>query len=204
MSAVTLKQAAVDTFHETLAQTLLIFICFFVVFACTLAFGVTYNAARIALSERGRELATLRVLGFTRGGDLLHPAGRDRLADLHRAAAGLRCWATASRALIAQRLQDRAVPDPDGDPARDLRPGRARSAWRRRCFPRSCVRRRLDTPGPDRRAEDPGVTRKRRRPTWHFPHRPAACCSGCPCRSSAALALALAVPAAGRAGGPGR
>jgi putative ABC transport system permease protein len=63
---VTLKQAAVDTFYETLAQTLLIFIGFFVVFACTLAFGVTYNAARIALSERGRELATLRVLGFTR------------------------------------------------------------------------------------------------------------------------------------------
>jgi putative ABC transport system permease protein len=37
-----------------------------VFFACTLAFGVTYNAARIGLSERGRELATLRVLGFTR------------------------------------------------------------------------------------------------------------------------------------------
>ncbi|MDH5275224.1 MAG: ABC transporter permease [Gammaproteobacteria bacterium] len=66
VSAVTLKQAAVDTFYETLAQTLLIFIGFFVVFACTLAFGVTYNSARIALSERGRELATLRVLGFTR------------------------------------------------------------------------------------------------------------------------------------------
>jgi putative ABC transport system permease protein len=61
-----LKEAAVATFHETLAKTLLIFIGFFVVFACTLAFGVTYNAARIALSERGRELATLRVLGFTR------------------------------------------------------------------------------------------------------------------------------------------
>lgn len=61
-----LKEAAVATFHDTLAKTLLIFIGFFVVFACTLAFGVTYNAARIALSERGRELATLRVLGFTR------------------------------------------------------------------------------------------------------------------------------------------
>jgi len=66
VSAVTLKQAAVDTFYDTLAKTLYIFVGFFVVFACTLAFGVTYNAARIALSERGRELATLRVLGFTR------------------------------------------------------------------------------------------------------------------------------------------
>jgi putative ABC transport system permease protein len=66
VSSVTVKDAAVATFHDTLAKTIMIFISFFVVFACTLAFGVTYNAARIALSERGRELATLRVLGFTR------------------------------------------------------------------------------------------------------------------------------------------
>lgn len=65
-SSVTVKDAAITTFHETMAQTLLIFVSFFVGFACTLAFGVTYNAARIALSERGRELATLRVLGFSR------------------------------------------------------------------------------------------------------------------------------------------
>ncbi len=66
LSFINLKDAAVRTFHETMARTLLIYISFFVVFACTLAFGVTYNAARISLSERGRELATLRVLGFTR------------------------------------------------------------------------------------------------------------------------------------------
>jgi putative ABC transport system permease protein len=66
VSTVTLRDAAVQTFHETMARTLLIYVSFFVVFACALAFGVTYNTARIALSERGRELATLRVLGFTR------------------------------------------------------------------------------------------------------------------------------------------
>jgi len=66
VSSVTLRDAAVRTFHETMARTLLIYVSFFVVFACALAFGVTYNAARIALSERSRELATLRVLGFTR------------------------------------------------------------------------------------------------------------------------------------------
>jgi putative ABC transport system permease protein len=33
--------------------------------ACIIALGVVYNSARIALSERGRELASLRVLGFT-------------------------------------------------------------------------------------------------------------------------------------------
>ncbi len=66
VASVTVKDAAVRTFHETMAKTLMIFISFFVVFSCTLAFGVTYNAARISLSERSRELATLRVLGFTR------------------------------------------------------------------------------------------------------------------------------------------
>jgi len=66
VSAVMMRRAAVDTFHETLARTLMIFVSFFSVFSCTLAFGVVYNTARIALSERGRELATLRVLGFTR------------------------------------------------------------------------------------------------------------------------------------------
>lgn len=37
-----------------------------IVFSVIIAFGVVYNAARIALAERGYELATLRVLGFTR------------------------------------------------------------------------------------------------------------------------------------------
>ena len=66
ISSVMLREAAVSTFHETLAQTLLIYISFFAMFACALGFGVVYNSTRIALSERGRELATLRVLGFSR------------------------------------------------------------------------------------------------------------------------------------------
>ena len=35
-------------------------------FAIIVAFGVVYNNARISLAERARELATLRVIGFTR------------------------------------------------------------------------------------------------------------------------------------------
>jgi putative ABC transport system permease protein len=35
-------------------------------FACIIAAGIVYNGARVALSERGRELASLRVLGFSR------------------------------------------------------------------------------------------------------------------------------------------
>jgi putative ABC transport system permease protein len=36
-------------------------------FAGIIAFGVVYNNARISLAERSRELATLRVIGFSRG-----------------------------------------------------------------------------------------------------------------------------------------
>jgi putative ABC transport system permease protein len=36
------------------------------VLGAVINFGVVYNAARVSLSERGRELASLRVLGFTR------------------------------------------------------------------------------------------------------------------------------------------
>jgi putative ABC transport system permease protein len=66
VSGISLRTAAVDIFRDTLAETIYIFIGFFVAFSCTLAFGVVYNTVRIALSENARELATLRVLGFTR------------------------------------------------------------------------------------------------------------------------------------------
>jgi len=67
VSAVMVKQAALDAFFETVGGNIMIFIAMFTGFAIALAFGVTYNSTRIALSERGRELVTLRVLGFTRG-----------------------------------------------------------------------------------------------------------------------------------------
>ncbi|MEH6738551.1 MAG: ABC transporter permease [Sulfitobacter sp.] len=38
----------------------------YVILAAIIAIGVVYNFARISLSEQGRELASLRVLGFTR------------------------------------------------------------------------------------------------------------------------------------------
>jgi putative ABC transport system permease protein len=67
VSAVMLRQAAVDAYYDTVVRHLMVFISMFSALACALGFGVAYNSARIALSERGRELATLRVLGFSRG-----------------------------------------------------------------------------------------------------------------------------------------
>jgi putative ABC transport system permease protein len=46
---------------------MLLFTFIITLLAASVAFGVVYNSARIALSERGRELASLRVLGFSRG-----------------------------------------------------------------------------------------------------------------------------------------
>ena len=66
VTAVMLRMAAVKIFEETMAETLWISISFFIAFACIMAFGVVYNSARIALSERSRELATLRVIGFSK------------------------------------------------------------------------------------------------------------------------------------------
>jgi putative ABC transport system permease protein len=67
VSAVMLRQAAIDSFYGSIVKHIMVLISLFVVLACALGFGVAYNSARIALSERGRELATLRVLGFSRG-----------------------------------------------------------------------------------------------------------------------------------------
>jgi len=57
---------AVRTMRETIAETINVMVSFFVGFASVIAFGVVYNSARISLSERARELASMRVLGFSR------------------------------------------------------------------------------------------------------------------------------------------
>jgi putative ABC transport system permease protein len=67
VASVTIKEASVRSFRETVMENMLQMQFFNLMFACVIAFGVVYNTARIALSERGRELASLRVLGLTRG-----------------------------------------------------------------------------------------------------------------------------------------
>eukprot|EP00456_Euglypha_rotunda_P011992 TRINITY_DN132_c0_g1_i12.p1 TRINITY_DN132_c0_g1~~TRINITY_DN132_c0_g1_i12.p1 ORF type:complete len:789 (-),score=156.74 TRINITY_DN132_c0_g1_i12:1742-4108(-) len=63
----TLKGSALNSLRETIVSNILRMRAFNVGFACIIACGVVYNSARIMLAERSRELATLRVLGFTRG-----------------------------------------------------------------------------------------------------------------------------------------
>lgn len=60
------KRAVVQSFRDTMAANMNLTIFLNLLFASVIAFGVVYNAARVSLSERSRELASLRVLGFTR------------------------------------------------------------------------------------------------------------------------------------------
>jgi putative ABC transport system permease protein len=60
------KRAVLQSFRETMSANMNLSILINLIFAGVIAFGVVYNAARVSLSERSRELASLRVLGFTR------------------------------------------------------------------------------------------------------------------------------------------
>lgn len=53
-----------ERFQQTLAENITVMISVYVTLATIIAVGVVYNFSRIALSEQGRELASLRVLGF--------------------------------------------------------------------------------------------------------------------------------------------
>lgn len=66
IAGVSMRQAAILSFLETMAENLVRMTLVNISFAAIIAFGVVYNAARISLSERARELASLRVLGFSR------------------------------------------------------------------------------------------------------------------------------------------
>ncbi|HPF22413.1 MAG TPA: FtsX-like permease family protein [Hyphomonas sp.] len=65
IAGVSLRAAAIDSFQQTLQETIYIMMGIYAVIGGAIAAGVVYNAARISLTERGRELASLRVLGFT-------------------------------------------------------------------------------------------------------------------------------------------
>ena len=65
-AGVSLKQSALQSFQETIAENLRPMRLTNALFASVIAFGVIYSCALITLAERSRDLATMRVLGFTR------------------------------------------------------------------------------------------------------------------------------------------
>jgi len=65
VGAVVLQRVSLANYREVLAVLVNTMSNIYTALAIVIAFGVVYNTARIALSERARELASLRVLGFT-------------------------------------------------------------------------------------------------------------------------------------------
>ena len=121
VAGVNLQRAALDTFRQTLDETMGVFLVFNVLFAGVIAFGVVYNAARVSLSERSRELASLRVLGFT----------KREVAAILLGELGLLTVVALPLGLVARLrpggphrppLRHRALPLPAGHPAAHLRP----------------------------------------------------------------------------------
>jgi putative ABC transport system permease protein len=66
VGVVTLQRVALQMFHDTIAESQDIMMNIYRLLSGAIAAGVVYNSVRIALSERARELASMRVLGFGR------------------------------------------------------------------------------------------------------------------------------------------
>lgn len=66
IGTIALQSKARQRFQATVRENITIMLSVYLTLSVIIAFGVVYNSARIQLSERARELATLRVLGFGR------------------------------------------------------------------------------------------------------------------------------------------
>lgn len=65
VNAVAARQSVIDSFRKIMDESVRLTTSINFAFACVIAFGVAFNAMRIAYSERVQQLASLRVLGFT-------------------------------------------------------------------------------------------------------------------------------------------
>jgi len=63
---VTSTERIIQRYREQTGGSMFVMTLILTLSAAAIAIGVVYNNARIALSLRGRDLASLRVLGFTR------------------------------------------------------------------------------------------------------------------------------------------
>ena len=65
VAVVSIKDASIASFMETVAENINTIRIFNISFAVVIAIGVVYNSARISVSEQSRDLATMRVMGFS-------------------------------------------------------------------------------------------------------------------------------------------
>jgi putative ABC transport system permease protein len=106
IASVVMHQAALDSFREQLDKSLGVMQRIEVIFAFIIAFAVVFNGARTALSERARELATLRVLGFSNGEVAVVLLGELFVVTALAIPCGLLLGAWLSRGLLAASASD--------------------------------------------------------------------------------------------------
>jgi putative ABC transport system permease protein len=100
VAAVSIRSATLQTIRDIMNRSFILMTIVMTGFGVVLVAGVVYNSVRIALSERGNELASLRVLGFTRVevGQLL--LGEQALLTLLAIPAGCALGAMVCRLLV--------------------------------------------------------------------------------------------------------
>jgi len=90
----------VSAFRQTMARTLTIIVSFFVAFAGVAAFAIVDATVRVALSERLRELAILRALGFGVAAVVLMLAGELAVAVVMALPAGCAIGLALGQAIV--------------------------------------------------------------------------------------------------------
>ena len=112
-------------------------------FASVIAVGVVYNNARIALAERAWELASLRVLGFTRAEVSALLLGELAIVIAIALPLGMALgWGLVH--VVAELLKSDQFYFPGGDPRRAPMRGRRCACWLPALASALVVRRRID------------------------------------------------------------
>lgn len=100
------REDTVAAWRQAMAQAFRVTVTFYVGFAGAIAFGVAFNACRISLSERSRDLATLHVLGFGHGECAYILAGELAVLALAAVPLGLLGGQALAHGLVAAYSRD--------------------------------------------------------------------------------------------------
>ena len=106
IAAVSVASAAVRGIRDTIAESMGIVTLFNTLFAMLIVAGVTYTGARISLSERARDLASMRVLGFRKGEAGFVLVGEQALLALAAVPLGLLLGTALSRYIAGEFSSD--------------------------------------------------------------------------------------------------
>lgn len=98
------KRDMVASFENQTARTMKFVTLILTLFATAIAISVVYNNARVSLSVRGRDLATLRVIGFTRADISAILLGEQAVQMAFAIPLGVVLGTLGARALVANRI----------------------------------------------------------------------------------------------------